>query len=60
MFFFQPPSGGTGAKPQAYNANGRKLWITDGTVDAFTGTSLFFIRFNVQKPITTVNIHSVS
>ena len=48
-----------GRQSTAYNANGRKLWITDGTVDIFTGTCLFFLRFNVQKAITMANIHQV-
>ena len=47
-------------KSSAYNAGGRRLWITDGTQDEFTGTCLFFLRFNVQKPITMANIHLVS
>lgn len=36
------------------------MWITDGTQDEFTGTCLFFLRFNVQKPVTMANIHLVS
>ena len=47
-------------KSSAYNAGGRRLWITDGTQDEFTGTCLFFLRFNVQKPVTMANIHLVS
>jgi len=64
LFYYLPPQEGEEGKSEkskglAYNANGRRLWITDGTQDEFTGTCLFFLRFNIQKPITMVNIHQV-
>ncbi len=65
IFFYQPPKeeqsgeGGGGKTNTAYNANGRRLWITDGTEDAYTGTCLFFLRINIQKAITMLNIHLV-
>ena len=46
-------------KSKPYNADGRRLWITDGTEDPFTGTCLFFIKLNVQRAITALNIHQV-
>lgn len=69
IFFYQPPVnklvGEESAKPStgtatpSYNANGRRLWITDGTVDEYTGTCLFFLRMSTAKPITMMNIHQV-
>ena len=41
----------------AHRASGRRLWITDGMMDQFPGTCLFFVRTNPSKPITTMNIH---
>ncbi len=67
IFFYKPPktkegesTEGSGSKASsAYNANGRRLWITDGTEDAYTGTCLFFLRINTQKAITMLNVHQV-
>ena len=47
-------------KTKPYNADGRRLWVTDGTEDPFTGTCLFFIKQNAQRAITALNIHQVS
>jgi dynein heavy chain len=63
LFFYKPPeeteaSVKAGATP-AYNANGRRLWITNGRDDEYTGTCLFFLRTNTQKPISLLNIHMV-
>ena len=62
IFFYQSPSIQEDAdsatpKSAAYNAHGRRLWITDGSTDQFTGSCLFFIRPNPSKAITMVNIH---
>lgn len=69
IFFYQPPickeTGEEVSKPNpgsatpSYNSNGRRLWITDGTTDEYTGTCLFFLRMNTTKPITMMNIHQV-
>ena len=64
IFFYKPPkrkaAGGEEAtKAPAYNANGRRLWITDGTKDEYTGHCIFFLRFNLAKSITSINIHQV-
>lgn len=40
-------------------SQGERLWVTDGTKEAYTGTCLFFIRLNTNKPITMANIHQV-
>ena len=63
LFFYKPPqekeeSTKSGTATPAYNANGRRLWITDGKTDEYTGTCLFFLRIN-NKPITMMNIHQV-
>jgi dynein heavy chain len=62
MFFYEPPAsvedkddaekGGSSKKPMSQP----KLWITDGS-DPFTGMCLFFVRSNLQKAITNLNIH---
>ena len=63
IFFYQPPSlppdSAESATPKSipYNAHGRKLWITDGTTDQYTGSCLFFVRLNPNKAITMMNIH---
>ena len=44
-------------KTTPYNANGRRLWITEAKADQYTGCCLFFIRLNVHKAITMMNIH---
>ena len=44
--------GGSSKKPMSQP----KLWITDGS-DPFTGMCLFFVRSNLQKAITNLNIH---
>ena len=36
----------------------KKIWITDGTKEAFTGLALFFIR-TTSKAITTSNVAEV-
>lgn len=64
LFYYQPPTekeedGRLGATTPAYNANGRRLFITDGKYDEYTGTCLFFVRINPSKPITVMNIHQV-
>lgn len=69
IFFYLPPTTREGqedsTKPiptstsSTYNSNGRRLWITDGTIDPYTGTCLFFLRMNNSKPITMLNIHQV-
>ena len=38
----------------------KKLWITDGTKEAYSGSCMFFVRPNTNKPITMLNIHQVS
>ena len=47
-------------KTKPYNSDGRRLWVTDGTEDPFTGTCLFFVKQNAQRAITALNIHQVS
>ena len=37
----------------------QRLWVTDGTQEAYTGVCLFFVRFNTSKLITMANIHQV-
>jgi len=37
-----------------------KLWLSDGTTDAYTGVCLFFLRCNVTRAVTVINIHQVS
>ena len=37
----------------------KRLWITDGTRDAYPGCCLFFVRLNPNKAITNLNIHQV-
>lgn len=63
VFFYVPPdtkkAGGKG-KAKAYDANGRRLFITDGTIDQFPGTCIFFLRLNVKRAITILNIHQVN
>ena len=46
-------------RSKPYNADGRRLWVTDGTEDPFTGTCLFFIKQNAQRAVTALNIHQV-
>ena len=36
----------------------RKLWITDGTKEPFTGLAIFFIR-TISRAITTSNVAEV-
>jgi len=36
-----------------------KLWLSDGTTDAYTGICLFFLRCNVSRAVTLANIHQV-
>ena len=62
IFFYQPPSvppdsESATLKSTTYNAHGRKLWITDGTTDQYTGSCLFFVRLNPNKAVTMMNIH---
>ena len=39
--------------------SGGKLWLSDGTTDTYTGVCLFFLRSNLQRAVTTANIHQV-
>ena len=62
LFFYTPPTvgeDGEKSKSTAYNANGRRLWITDGTQEEYPGVCLFFLRLSPNKPITMANIHQV-
>lgn len=68
IFFYRSPTAeeeahtattSSGRATPSYNANGRLLWITDGTTDEYTGRCLFFLRFNASKAITMLNIHQV-
>ena len=64
LFFYQPPTEvvedsnpSSASKPVTYNANGRRLWITEAKNDQYTGCCLFFLRLNLHKAITMLNIH---
>jgi len=65
IFFFQPPKAiertmSISAKAShSYKARGRRLWITDGTKDEYTGNCLFFIRLNTAKRITHLTVYQV-
>jgi len=47
-------------KPVSPRSSRLKLFVTDGTEAALTGQCVFFLRTNVEKPITAENIHRVS
>jgi dynein heavy chain len=51
MFFYQQKD------PTSLSSN-TKLFITDGNMEAVCGRCLFFIRTNVERPVTVSNISS--
>lgn len=48
--------GGSGGSDAAAKTSSHRLWVSDGA-EPYTGLCLFFVRVNMQKPITMANIH---